>query len=90
MGTDIWEIEGLDQIMEKFQLCKTLVMTRILKPWLAIDWIWKLHPKSRELSLGAKMLKDFTWKVILMRKKKAGVEKLAKPVEAESDIGSKH
>ncbi|ODM89986.1 Cytochrome P450 4V2 [Orchesella cincta] len=49
MGTDITKMTaaGDKSFVESVNTCMEIVVTRVLNPWLMIDWIWKLHPMSK-------------------------------------------
>lgn len=60
-----------------FQSWKADVIHRVMKPWLLIDFIWKLHPLSKKYLSTVDKLHDFA-KTVIRQHEKYYNEKYAK------------
>ncbi|CAL8148637.1 unnamed protein product [Orchesella dallaii] len=49
MGADISKMTSIGDksFVQCVNTCMSIVVTRILNPWLMVEWIWKLHPMSK-------------------------------------------
>ncbi|CAL8148672.1 unnamed protein product [Orchesella dallaii] len=83
MGADIPKTKSIGDksMVECVNTCMSIVITRVLNPWLMIDWIWKLHPMSKygmeEVAWG----REYVRQIMKNNKEK----RMEKPLENEEN-----
>lgn len=87
MGSEVWKMEGSEQLPELLNTCKEICMKRVFQPWLSNDWIWSWLPVSKNLKQTVDKFTSFTQKIIDQRRQQLDLE----TVKPDKDIipGSK-
>ncbi|ODN04490.1 Cytochrome P450 4C1 [Orchesella cincta] len=90
LGINIFEandVEGISEFVRNAQTYKEIATTRLLKPWLLINPIWRFHPLSIKHDKAVASLHAFARKVIEERKQSYSKERklLADSPEDETE-----
>jgi len=83
------EMKKKEEFFDALDVSFRTVRSRVLKPWLTLDLLFRLTPEYHEQQKAEKIIKDYALRVIRMKKREVALEEPGQVPSGEDDIGAK-